>query len=159
MVEPEYKSLKEAELRIADLTNYATHVMEYNNFYDTLLVIRDYHETKIFGDRNLLNPKGITYATFDSYLQYEQKVIQAPTPKIQWEPLPKSEYTDPITTSQELSRNLRLVTRDNHLSERSTLPMSEHTFLPGSRSRPAVSILWKQLFQPGEDNSSIKKKT
>jgi hypothetical protein len=53
--EPVYLTCAEAQARITDLTAYVSHIMEFNNFYDTALVLRDFSETKIYAPTLSIN--------------------------------------------------------------------------------------------------------
>ena len=152
--EPHYSTCAEAEARIADLTSYVTHIMEYNNFYDTVLVIRDYPETKIYTPALNIHSNALehVYHNFASFMNHQPTVKRAPIPLFEYGPIPLDDPEGIVTLSPLLSES-KLETRDNKLASSHNIPMHSHTFLRGATARAAkVGNPWKFNFQPGVDN-------
>jgi hypothetical protein len=81
--EPVYLTCAEAQARITDLTAYVSHIMEFNNFYDTALVLRDFSETKIYAPMLSMDSSVVhEYPNFISFMNYEPQVKQAPCPPV-----------------------------------------------------------------------------
>jgi len=151
--EPVYLTCAEAQARITDLTAYVSHIMEFNNFYDTALVLRDFSETKIYAPMLSMDSSVVhEYPNFISFMNYEPQVKQAPCPRFEYGPIPSdsnSEVEISSSTSPLPSERV-LETRDSKLTVPHNFPLHSHTFLPSGRR--AVGVPWKFNYQPGVDN-------
>ena len=128
--------------------------MEFNNFYDTALVLRDFSETKIYAPMLSIDSSvEHEYPNFISFMNYEPQVKQAPCPRFEYGPIP-SDSNSEVELSSSTSRlpsECVLETRDSKLAVLHNFPLHSHTFLQGSLRR-AVSVPWKFNYQPGVDN-------
>jgi hypothetical protein len=128
--------------------------MEYNNYYDTVLVLRDYPETKMYAPNLNVDSNGQERlcSNFVSFMKYQPNVKRAPTPLFEYGPVPFDEFTESSLSSSLLPES-KLETRDNKLAVPHSFPLHSHTFLRGTTARAAkVSNPWKFNFQPGLDN-------
>jgi hypothetical protein len=81
--EPYYESTKQMKERIADLSTYLERIMEFNDFYDRIMIERDYKEVPVY-KMKLRSEIVEGYPNFESYMrEYKNQCsIKAPMPSI-----------------------------------------------------------------------------